>query len=75
MNANTASIRIARWSRDIADARLKLTMIRLLADADKAYWNLYAAWRELDVRKQNYELAVVQYEQAKRRLAQEVWLR
>ena len=70
VNANTASIRIARWSRDIADARLKLTMIRLLADADKAYWNLYAAWRELDVRKQNYELAVVQYEQAKRRLAQ-----
>ncbi|MCH2162908.1 MAG: TolC family protein, partial [Phycisphaerales bacterium] len=59
----------ARWNRDIADARLKLTTIRLLAEADKAYWRLYAAWRELEVRNQNYELAVVQYERAKRRLA------
>ena len=41
----------------------------MLANADKSYWNLYAAWRELEVRKQNYELAMVQYQSAKRRLA------
>ena len=68
VNSNTASIRIAKWNRDIADARLKLSATRVLADADKAYWNLYATWRELEVRKQNYELAVAQYERAQRRL-------
>ena len=68
VNSNTASIRISKWNRDIADARLKLSATRVLADADKAYWNLYATWRELEVRKQNYELAVAQYERAQRRL-------
>ena len=66
---NTASIRIAKWNRDLADARLKLAAIRILADADKAYWRLYEAWRELDVRKSQYQLAATQLERAQRRLA------
>lgn len=65
---NTASIRIAEWNAFIADARLKLAAIRLLSNADKAYWTLYASWQELEVRKTNYDLAVAQFERAKRRL-------
>ncbi len=65
---NTASIRIAKWNRDLADARLKLATIRILADADKAYWRLYEAWRELEVRKSQYERATSQLERAQRRL-------
>ena len=68
-HVNTASIRIAEWNAFIADARLKLAAIRLLSNADKAYWTLYAAWQELEVRKTNYDLAVAQFERAKRRLA------
>lgn len=68
LRTNTASIRIAEWNRDIVDARLKLAAIRILADADRAYWNLYAAWRELEVRKQQYTLAISQMERAIRRL-------
>jgi outer membrane protein TolC len=68
VRANTASILIANWNKDIADARLKLAAIRLLSDADKAYWTLYAAWRELEVRKSNFDLARAQYERAQRRL-------
>ncbi|MAC76356.1 MAG: hypothetical protein CMJ22_12400 [Phycisphaerae bacterium] len=69
LDANTASIRIAGWNRDIADARLKLAATRILADSDRAYWNLFAAWRELEVRKSQYELAVSQMERAQRRVA------
>lgn len=65
---NTASIRIAKWNRDLADARLKLAAIRILSDADKAYWRLYEAWRELEVRKSQYQLAANQLERAQRRL-------
>lgn len=68
VEANTASIRVARLNGQIADARTKLEAIRLLANADKAYWNLYAAARELEVRQQQYDLAVAQLERARRRV-------
>jgi outer membrane protein len=68
VEANTASIRVAKLNGQIADARTKLEAIRLLANADKAYWNLYAAARELEVRQQQYELAVAQLERARRRV-------
>lgn len=70
VNANTASIRIAEYDGQIASARTKLEAIRILADAEKAYWNLYGAYRELEVRKQEYELAVSQRDRAKRRIQQ-----
>jgi outer membrane protein len=68
---NTASIRIAEYNGQIAGARTKLEVTRVLADADKAYWNLYAAYRELEVRKSQYELAVAQRDRAKRLVDQE----
>jgi outer membrane protein len=63
---NTYSIRIAGYERQITDARTKLEVIRLLAALDTVYWRLYAARRELEVRKQQYELADAQLEQARR---------
>jgi outer membrane protein TolC len=67
---NTASIRVADYQGQIANARTKLETIRILALADKAYWNLYGAFRELEVRKAQYDLAVSVRDQAKRRVDQ-----
>lgn len=57
VGTNTASIRIARLNDKAIEAKTKLTAIRVLAKAEKAYWKLYAASRELDVRRQQYDLA------------------
>ncbi|MGB2866138.1 MAG: TolC family protein [Sedimentisphaerales bacterium] len=67
--ANTYAIRIAEYERQITDARTKLEVIRVIADVDRVYWRLYAAMRELDVRKKQFELAKALYEQAGRFVA------
>ena len=67
--ANTYAIRIAEYERQITDARTKLEVIRVIADVDRVYWLLYAARRELDVRKKQYDLAEALYEQAGRFVA------
>ncbi len=64
--ASTHSIRIAEYERRITDARTKLEVIRVLANADRGYWRLYAARRELEVRRKEYELAQVQLKQTRR---------
>jgi len=64
--ANTYAIRIAEYERQITDARTKLEVIRVIAAVDRVYWRLYAARRELDVRKKQYDLANLLYEQANR---------
>jgi outer membrane protein TolC len=64
--ANTHSIRILEYQRQITDAQTKLEMIRVLADADRGYWRLYAARRELQVRQKEYELAQAQLKQTRR---------
>lgn len=63
---NTYGIRIAEYARQMADARTKLEVIRVIAAMDRVYWRLYAARRELEVRKQQYDLAQTQLEQARR---------
>ena len=63
---NTYGIRLAEYNNQIVSAQTKLAAIKIIADADKAYWNLYAARRLLDVRKQQYELAKNLFEQTKR---------
>ena len=67
IDTNTYSIKVARYQRKITDAQTKLEAIRILANADRAYWLVYARRRQLDVRIQQYELAVEQLEQARRR--------
>ena len=63
---NMHSIRIARYDAQITDATTKLNVISVIAAADRVYWNLYAARRVLEVRKQQYELAEAQLERARR---------
>ena len=69
IETNTASIRVAKLNSQIADARTKLESIRLLANVDRSYWNVYAAARELEVRQQQYQLALAQLERARRRVS------
>ncbi len=66
--ATTASIRIAAYQTQIAELSTRLRVIGVLSAADRAYWNLYAARRELEVRQQQYELADTQLQQARRRV-------
>ncbi|MHC4423193.1 MAG: TolC family protein [Planctomycetota bacterium] len=66
---NTHSIRIAGYDQQISEAQTKLEVIRVIAAADRAYWRLYAARRLLEVRKQQYDLAQAQLEQARRFVA------
>lgn len=55
---NEASIRIAELDTQSVNLRTKLQAIRIIAATDKAYWGVYEAWAQLDVRKQQYELAL-----------------
>jgi outer membrane protein len=64
--AATYAIRVARYDAQITDARTKLQVMSVLADIDRAYWQLYAARRALEVRQQEYELAQRQLERARR---------
>ncbi|MCP4255991.1 MAG: TolC family protein [Planctomycetes bacterium] len=64
--ANTHAIRIAEYERQITDARTKLEVIRIIAAVDRVYWRLYAARKELEVRKKQYDLAETLNEQARR---------
>src|ERR1051325_239114 len=66
---NAQPIRVAFYGYQQAQARTKLEVIRVLADVDRVYWRLYAARRELEVRKQEHELAVAQLERARRQVA------
>ena len=67
--ANTHSIRILEYQRQITNAMTKLEVIRVLANADRGYWRLYAARKELEVRQKEYELAQAQLEQTRRMVA------
>jgi outer membrane protein len=68
IETNTHFIRIAKYGSQIARARTKLEVIVVLAAVDRVYWRLYAVRRELEVRKQEYDLAVSQRERAQRML-------
>jgi outer membrane protein TolC len=63
---NTHSIRIASYDLQITDAQTKLDVMTILATLDRVYWRLYAARRELEVRKQQHDLAQAQLQQARR---------
>ena len=67
--ANTAALRIAGYNEQAVEAQTKLEVIRQLAAVDRAYWRLFQARAELEVRQQQYELAVAQLDRAKRRVS------
>jgi len=66
---NTHSIRIAGYQKHAVDAYTKLSAIGILARADIAYWGLYAAQRDLEVRREQYKLAQDQLHHAERKVA------
>ena len=66
VRTNTHTIRIAEYNKSITDARTKLEVIRVIAAMDRVYWRLYAAIKQLEVRKQQYDLANEQLERAQR---------
>ncbi|CAN5686503.1 TolC family protein [soil metagenome] len=64
-----ASIAIAGYNEQIVESRTKLEVISQLARAERAYWNLYAARRELEVRQTQFELAATLLQRAEARRA------
>src|SRR5205085_4657007 len=65
VDANAQGIRVAFYESQATQARTKLEVIRVLADAGRAYWRLYAAARDAAVRRQQHELSVVQLNRAR----------
>jgi len=68
IDANVASIRIARYEQTIVDLKTRLQSIRVLAAIDKAYWALYVAWEELDIQHQQYQIAEQNLAMVRRRV-------
>ncbi len=68
MKTNTHSIRVARLQEKRSEAQTKLQAIRVLADADRAYWRVYGASQELFVSQQQYQLAERQLAEAQLRV-------
>lgn len=68
--ANEASIRIAEFDQQAATLNTRLQSIRIIAMVDKAYWQLYENWGELDVRRQQYEYAQQNLQMVKTRVAE-----
>ena len=66
LRTNTHAIRVAHYQTMMSEARTKLELIRVIAALDRVYWRLYAARRELEVRKNQYDLAVAQLERVQR---------
>jgi outer membrane protein TolC len=63
---STYTIRAAQYSQRQVDAQTKLEVITALAATEELYWELYASRKELEVRKQQHDLAMALYEQAQR---------
>ncbi len=69
-DAAQASIRLARADQRISEVRTRLAALRVLTDAEKAYWRLYLARRTLDVRSEQFRLARENLELVERRVAE-----
>lgn len=65
---NEASIEIASYDYKAAQLKARLQSIRVVAMVDKAYWELYQAWGNLDVSRQQYEYANQNLAMVKRRV-------
>ena len=69
IDTNVAGIRIAKYEQQIIDIKTRLQSIRVLASIERAYWSIYMAWGELDVRRQQYENASDNLAMVKKRVA------
>lgn len=66
LRINHASINRARLLSEQSQARAKLLINNLLANVDRAYWRLWSARREIDVRYEQYEMAQRQLRSAEK---------
>lgn len=69
IDTNVAGIQIAKYEQQIIDVKTRLQSIRVLANVERAYWAVYMAWGELDVRRQQYENASDNLAMVKKRVA------
>ncbi|MEM1184691.1 MAG: TolC family protein [Planctomycetota bacterium] len=65
--SNSFQIRIADYDRQISLTQSRLEVIRQLTSSAQAYWRLYASRAALEVRYQQYVVALEQLERARRR--------
>lgn len=64
--ASSHNIIIAEYDSQIRNAQTKRETTYIIAETDRAYWNLYAERRSLDVSRQEYNLAKDLSEQTER---------
>ncbi len=72
LHTNSNRIRVAFYDYQISEARAKLEVTRVLTAAETAYWRLYAAREDLQVKRKDYDLALAQLERARRQVAAQV---
>jgi outer membrane protein TolC len=63
---NYASIDILGFTMRQADARTRLMAIRILANAEQAYWRYFAAYENLKIQVRQYELGLEQLRNAEK---------
>jgi outer membrane protein len=68
IDTNVASIRMAKYEQRATDVRTRLAAIRIVAKLDQVYWGLNAAWSELEVRRQQYQIALDNLKLVQRRV-------
>lgn len=71
-DVNHASIDIAGLQVHQADSRLKLSVIQLLANIEKAYWDYYCAYEKVAVQVNKYKLTQKQVETAEKMVSEGV---
>lgn len=72
LDYNAQRIRVAFYAYQSAQARSKLQVITVLADAERVYWRVYAARELLKLRQREQELAIAQLQRARRQFAANV---
>ena len=69
VGANLAHLRKARMDIEISKAELKGVAERLVADVERAYWELYLAAEEIHIQRRSLELAQRQLAESLERVA------
>ncbi|MBN1293669.1 MAG: TolC family protein [Candidatus Latescibacteria bacterium] len=69
IGANLANLRKAKLDIEISEAELKAVAENLVADVEKAYWNLYLTAEEINIQKSSLELADKQLQESLERVA------
>jgi outer membrane protein TolC len=66
---NLATLRKAKIDVEISQAELKSVAENLIADVEKAYWDLYLTKEEISIKKESLDLAERQLNESKERVA------